>query len=98
MDFRPIDGVVNSDGWAQNKSFFTYEPEEWQREIDVCLNGVLNLAYLFIPEMKERQQGKFINIFGDSARTGDRNLIISSAARNGTISLIKSLAKEVGRD
>lgn len=96
--FGQIDGLVNNAGWAHSKSFFKYGPEEWQREIDVCFNGVLNLAYTFIPAMKEANQGKFINMVGDSARIGDRNLIISGAARNGTISFVKSLAKEVGRD
>ncbi|WP_176447566.1 SDR family NAD(P)-dependent oxidoreductase [Lentibacillus sp. CBA3610] len=97
-DFGHIDGLVNNAGWAQMKSFFKYKPEEWQREIDVCFNGVLNLAYTFVPSMKDKKQGKFINIVGDSARTGDRHLIVSGAARNGTIGFMKSLAREVGND
>lgn len=93
-----IDMVVNNAGFTRTKTFFQYDPEEWNKEIEVCFNGVINLAYLFIPEMREKQKGKFINIIGDSAKTGDRQFIISAAARGGTISFIKSLAKEVGRD
>lgn len=47
--------------------------------------------------MIEKRQGKFINIVGDSARTGDKNLIVSAAARNGAVSFLKSLAKDVGK-
>lgn len=93
----PVFGVINNAGYGQMKSFFDYEPNEWKKEIDVCLNGVLNLAYTFVPSMKEREEGKFITIVGDSARTGDRKLIVSAAARNGVISFMKSLAQEVGR-
>lgn len=92
-----LDGIVNNAGFAQFKSFFHYQPGEWQREIDVCLNGVLNLAYTFVPDMVSNNQGKFINIVGDSARTGDRNLIVSAAARSGAISFLKSLAQDVGK-
>ncbi|UJL45483.1 SDR family oxidoreductase [Virgibacillus sp. NKC19-16] len=97
-DFGKINYIVNNAGWTQVKPFFQYEPDEWQKEIDICLNGVLNLAYVFMPEMIEDSQGKFINIIGDSARTGDRHLIVSGAARNGAVSFMKSLAKEVGRN
>lgn len=90
-------GVVNNAGYVQMKSFFNYQPDEWKQEIDVCLGGILNLAYTFVPPMKEQLKGKFINIVGDSARTGDRNLIVSAAARSGAISFIKSLAQEVGK-
>ncbi len=92
-----VDSIVNNAGMAKVKSFFQYEPEEWKREVDVCFYGVLNLAHVFLPDMK-KQGGKFLNIVGDSARTGDRNLIISAAARSGTISFMKSLAQEVGRN
>ncbi|WP_423798679.1 SDR family NAD(P)-dependent oxidoreductase [Neobacillus sp. SAB-20_R2A] len=93
-----IDAIVNNAGFAQYKSFFKYQPGEWKREIDVCLLGVMNLAHTFIPDMMEKKGGKFINIIGDSARTGDRNFIISAAARSGTISFLKSLAQEAGRN
>ncbi|WP_312853885.1 SDR family NAD(P)-dependent oxidoreductase [Thermoactinomyces mirandus] len=65
--------------------------------MDVCFYGVFHLVRTFMPEMIERKQGKFVNIVGDSARTGDRNLILSAAARGGTISFLKSLAQEVGK-
>lgn len=97
QDLGKIDYIVNNAGLTRMKSFFSYEPEEWKREVEVCLYGVMNLAYAFMPEMMENQQGKFINIVGDSARTGDKNLIVSAAARNGTISFLKSLARDVGK-
>lgn len=93
-----VHGIVNNAGWAQYKSFFKYEPGEWTREVDVCLYGVIHLAHTFMPDMKKLNEGKLINIVGDSARTGDRNLIISGAARSGAISFLKSLSQEVGRN
>ncbi len=97
QELGKIDYIVNNAGWAQMKSFFQYEPEEWKREVDVCFYGVLNLVHTFMPDMMDAKEGKFINIVGDSARTGDRQLIVSAAARNGAISFLKSLALEVGR-
>ncbi|WP_431028605.1 SDR family NAD(P)-dependent oxidoreductase [Lysinibacillus sp. LZ02] len=93
----PVTAVINNAAFTQMKSFFDYKPYEWQHELDVCLNGVIHLAYVFLPQMKEMNKGKFITLIGDSARTGDRKLIISAAARSGALSLMKSLAQEVGR-
>lgn len=92
-----IDCIVNNAGFGQMKTFFQYQPDEWKREVNVCFYGVLNLVHTFMPEMMEKKQGKFINIVGDSARTGDKHLILSAAARNGAISFIKSLAQDVGK-
>ena len=93
-----LDGIVNNAGFAKMKPFFQYELEEWKHEVDVCFYGVLNLVHTFVPDMLEKKQGKFINIVGDSARTGDKNLIVSAAARNGAISFLKSLAQDVGKN
>lgn len=95
--FGTLNGIVNNAGWVQFKSFFKYDPYEWKREIEICYYGILHLAYTFLPEMIEKNNGKFINIIGDSARTGDKNLIISSSARAGMISFLKSLTHEVGK-
>ena len=92
-----LDCIVNNAGFAKMKSFFQYELDEWKHEVDTCFYGVLNLVHTFMPDMMEKKQGKFINIVGDSARTGDKNLIVSAAARNGAISFLKSLAQDVGK-
>lgn len=89
-------GIVNNAGWAQYKRLFAYQPGEWQREIDVCFGGVMHLAHALLPSMMERKAGKFVNLVGESARTGDRNLIISASARGAAVSFVKSLAQEVG--
>ena len=47
--------------------------------------------------MIKNQNGRIINIVGDSSRIGEANLAITAAARGGTIALGKSLAKEFGR-
>jgi 2-hydroxycyclohexanecarboxyl-CoA dehydrogenase len=93
-----VNYIVNNAGWAQYKSFFQYQQGEWKLEVDVCFYGVLHLAYTFFPDMMEKNRGEFIIVVGDSARTGDRNLIVSTAARNGAISFLKSLSQEVGRN
>lgn len=93
-----VSGIVNNAGYAKFKSFFDYAPHEWQQELDTDLNAVLHLAHVFIPAMREKQFGKFISIIGDSARTGDRKLIVSATARGGVMSFMKSLSLEVGRD
>lgn len=87
--------IVNNAGFGQYKRLYDYQPGEWQREIEACYFGVLHLAYLLVPLMTAQGRGKFINLVGDSARTGDRNLIISSSARGAAISFVKSLAQEV---
>lgn len=93
-----VSGIVNNTGYAKFKSFFDYAPHEWQQELDTDLNAVLHLAHVFILAMREKQFGKFISIIGDSARTGDRKLIVSATARGGVMSFMKSLSLEVGRD
>ncbi|WP_338472656.1 SDR family oxidoreductase [Niallia sp. XMNu-256] len=93
-----INGIVNNAGLGQMKSFFQYQPDEWKREVDVCFYGVLNLVHTFMPQMMEKKQGKFINIVGDSARTGDKHFILSAAARSGANGFIKSLAQDVGKN
>ncbi|WDL98006.1 SDR family NAD(P)-dependent oxidoreductase [Alicyclobacillus sp. ALC3] len=89
-------GVVNNAGFGQYKRLYDYQPGEWHREVSACYFSVLHLAYLLVPQMTHQGRGKFINLVGDSARTGDRNLIISSSARGAAISFVKSLAQEVG--
>ena len=45
-------------------------PEDWQRIVDVNLNGVLYLSQAFIPHMRERKQGSIACMSSVSAQRG----------------------------
>ena len=89
--------LINNAGYTRVEKFISSTPEEWDKQIDVCLKGSINCCHLVIENMIENQYGRIINIVGDSSRIGEANLAVTAAARGGTIALSKSLAKELGR-
>ena len=97
QDFEKIDFLINNAGYTRVEKFISSTPEEWDKQIDVCLKGSINCCHLVIENMIENQYGRIINIVGDSSRIGEANLAVTAAARGGTIALSKSLAKELGR-
>ena len=97
QDFGGIDFLINNAGYTRVEKFISSTPEEWDKQIDVCLKGSINCCHLVIENMIENQYGRIINIVGDSSRIGEANLAVTAAARGGTIALSKSLAKELGR-
>ncbi len=96
-DFGDIDFLINNAGYTRIERFLQSKPEEWDKQIDICLKGSINCCHLVIEKMIAKKNGRIINIVGDSSRIGEANLAITAAARGGTIALGKSLAKELGR-
>jgi NAD(P)-dependent dehydrogenase (short-subunit alcohol dehydrogenase family) len=97
--FGAIDIVVNNAGVAERVRFLDSTSEQWHRHIDVGLLGTVNTSRAALPYMVEAAKGgRIISIGGDSSRVGEANLSMAAAARAGTIALIKSLAKEFGRN
>ena len=96
-EFDRIDVLVNNAGHALRRFFLETAPEEWRRQVDVGLYGVLNCCHAVAPHMVERAFGRIINIAGDSARVGQPRLAITAAARGGVLSLTRTLARELGR-
>jgi NAD(P)-dependent dehydrogenase (short-subunit alcohol dehydrogenase family) len=97
--FGGIDIVVNNAGVAQRARFVETTTEQWQRHIDIGLMASVNTGRAALPYMVEAGKGgRFISIGGDSSRVGEANLSMAAAARAGAIALIKSLAKEFGRN
>ncbi|MBA8841464.1 3-oxoacyl-ACP reductase family protein [Ochrobactrum sp. RH2CCR150] len=97
-DFGTIDILVNNAGYVKYQRFVESTPDEWKKQIDVCLYGAINCCHEVAPMMIAQNSGRIINLVGDSSRIGEANLALAAAARGGTISLGKSLAREFGRN
>ena len=96
-DFGNIDILINNAGYTKIKKFVETNSDDWNKQIDISLKGAIHCCYLVSKKMIDNQNGRIINIVGDSSRVGEANLALTAAARGGTIALGKSLAKEFGR-
>lgn len=95
-DFGQLDILVNNAGLVLPKRFVETTPEEWRRQIDVGLYGVIHCCHAAAPHMIAQGGGRIVSLAGDSARVGEKNLAITAASRGGVLALTKSLAKELG--
>lgn len=97
-DFGGLDILINNAGLVLRQRFMDTKPEDWRRQIDVCLYGAIHCCHAAIPRMAARGGGRIVSLAGDSSRIGESGLAIGGAARAGVIALMKSLARELGRD
>ncbi|MEN8503529.1 MULTISPECIES: SDR family NAD(P)-dependent oxidoreductase [Paraburkholderia] len=93
--FGGLNILVNNAGLVIRKRFADSTPEEWRRQIDVCLYGTLNCTHAALPHLESQKgNGRIISIMGDSSRVGEAGLAIGAAARAANIALMKSIARE----
>jgi len=95
-EFRDIDILVNNAGILSNNKSEATGIEEWERVIDINLNGVFFLSRLVIPGMKKKGWGRIINTSSLAAKTGGITAGTAYATSKGAvISLTFSLAAEL---
>ena len=97
-DHGGLNILVNNAGLAIRKPFKDTTPEEWRSQIDVNLMGAIQLCHAAAPHLEKGGDGRIIAVIGDSSRVGESGLSIVAAARAGVIGLIKSIARELGRN
>ena len=97
-DHGGLNILVNNAGLAIRKPFKDTTPEEWRSQIDVNLMGAIQLCHAAAPHLEKGGDGRIIAVVGDSSRVGESGLSIVAAARAGVIGLIKSIARELGRN
>ena len=94
----PVDILVNTAAIVADKSFMESLPEDWRKMLDICLFGSMNVIHAVLPSMVQRTFGRIVCLASDAARTGQARHSYYAAAKGGVISLVKSIAQEVGKN
>ena len=92
----PVTVLVNAAGLDGFKRFANLTFEEWQRVIDVNLNGVFQMTQAVLPDMVEAGWGRIVNISSSSTHSGAPYMAHYVAAKSAVNGLTKSLALEYG--
>lgn len=93
-----IDILVNSAGIAgKNAPLDEYDLQEWQRVIDIDLNGAFHVNRAILPGMKARDYGRIVNIASVAGKEGNPNASAYAAAKAGVIGMTKAVGKECAK-
>ena len=91
-----IDIMVASAGITGTvASVWDYPVAEWDRVVNVNLNGVFYCNRAVVPHMLRNDYGRIINIASIAGKEGNANAAAYSASKAGVIGLTKSLGKEL---
>lgn len=92
----PITILVNGAGLDLFKRFSHISFADWQRVIDVNLNGVFHTVQAVLPDMVDAGWGRIVNISSSSTHSGTPYMAGYVAAKSAVNGLTKSLALEYG--
>lgn len=96
--YGKVDILVNNAGIASPKTMTQMEMAEWNKVMDINLNGcVLGMKYV-IPEMQKAGGGSLINISSIGGIVGMAGSSPYTAAKGALRALSKSAAVEYGKD
>jgi NAD(P)-dependent dehydrogenase (short-subunit alcohol dehydrogenase family) len=96
--YGKVDILVNNAGIASPKTMAQMEMDEWNKVMDINLNGcVIGMKYV-IPEMQKSGGGSLINISSIGGIVGMAGSSPYTAAKGALRSLTKSAAVEYGKD
>jgi NAD(P)-dependent dehydrogenase (short-subunit alcohol dehydrogenase family) len=96
-ELGPVDILVNCAGITQRTPVLDVREEEWNRILDINVNGTLRACQVFGRGMIERGYGRIINIASLSSFVAWHEVAAYGASKSAVASLTKSLAVEWAR-
>jgi 2-hydroxycyclohexanecarboxyl-CoA dehydrogenase len=92
----PITILVNAAGMTSFRKFTNITSDEWNKVVDVNLNGVFHVTQAVLPDMLEAGWGRIVNISSSSTHSGSPFQAAYVAAKSAVNGLTKTLALEYG--
>lgn len=95
LEQGPIQVLVNNAGIHDDAVFPGMNVQQWQRVIDVSVNGFFNVTQPLTLPMIRTRWGRIINISSVSALLGNRGQVNYAAAKGALNAATKALSLEV---
>lgn len=92
-----IEVLVNNAGIRRDELLALMPAEDWQRVLQITLDGFFNVTQPLLPDMQMHRFGRIINMASLSGIKGLPGQTNYSAAKGGIIAATKALAQEVAR-
>lgn len=93
-DLGDVTVLVNNAGITKDTTLHKMDFESWKAVIDTNLNSCFNMCRMVVPGMRDRKQGRIINISSINGQKGQFGQTNYSAAKAGMIGFTKALALE----
>jgi len=97
-EFGGADIVVNNAGAYPQIAIEDLDYTKWRQALALNLDSHYFSAREFVPGMRKKKWGRFVNISSNSIGTNLPGLCHYMAAKMGVIGLVRALANEVGQD
>ncbi len=94
--FGRIDILINNAAISPEQPFEEITFEDWRRVLSVDIDGVFLCAKAVVPQMKQQQSGRIINIASSTVFMSFPNLTHYITSKAGVIGLTRALATELG--
>jgi NAD(P)-dependent dehydrogenase (short-subunit alcohol dehydrogenase family) len=95
--FGKIDILVHNVGLYEEEPFELLSFEQWQRMMNINLNGLFLAVKSVLPAMKENGFGRIIALSSDTVWLGTPYLTHYVTTKMGVIGFVRSLASEIGK-
>lgn len=89
-----VDVLINNAGFGKWAHFLAEEIDTYQRMLSVNINALVNLTYLYLPDMLSRGEGGVINVASTAAFQPVPYIAVYSASKSFVLSFTDALAGE----
>src|ERR671932_718963 len=95
--FGPVLVLVNNDGVREDGLAIRMSAEEWERVVDVNLNGAFQCTRRALDDMLKARWGRIVNVSSVVAERGNPGQANYAAAKAGLLGFTRTLAREMAR-
>ena len=91
-----IDILINNAGiTGPTAELWNYSINDWNKVIEINLNGTFNCCKAVVPYMIENNYGRIVNIASVAGKDGNANASAYSSSKAAVLALTKTLGKEL---